>query len=77
VSASDSAGDQGFEITVRGSAGPTARAALSGLDVEVTVLGKRTRLRALGADQAALFGILQRLQDMGLEVIDVRRCEDP
>lgn len=77
MGASDSAGDQGFEVTVRGSAGPTVRAALRGLDVEVKVLGKRTRLRALGADQAALFGILQRLQDMGLEVMDVRRCEGP
>jgi hypothetical protein len=77
VGSSDVAGDQGFEVTVRGSAGPTVRAALSDLEVEVTLLGKRTLLRAPDADQAALFGLLQRIQDMGLEVIDVRRYEDP
>lgn len=63
--------DQGFEITVRGAAGPTVRASLD--DVEVDIVGETTIVRDSQADQAALFRLLQRLQEMGIEIIDVRR----
>jgi hypothetical protein len=56
-------------ITVRGAAGPWVRAAFD--DVAVSVVDDTTVLRGEGADQAALHGLLRRIQDLGLDVIDV------
>ena len=56
-------------ITVRGAVGPTVRAALD--DVQVSIVGDRTVLRRADTDQAAMHGLLRRLQDLGLDVIDV------
>jgi hypothetical protein len=56
-------------ITVRGAVGSSVRAALD--DVQVTVVGDRTVLRRSETDQAAMHGLLRRLQDLGLVVIDV------
>jgi hypothetical protein len=61
--------DGTYAITVRGVAGPSVRAALD--DVQVSVVGDTTVLRRAGTDQAALHGLLNRIQDLGLEVIDV------
>jgi hypothetical protein len=61
--------DGTYVITVRGAAGPWVRAALD--DAEVSVVGDTTVLRRAETDQAALHGLLQRIQDLGLEVIDV------
>jgi hypothetical protein len=62
--------DGTYVITVRGAAGPLVQAAFD--DVEVSVVGDTTVLRRAGTDQAALHGILQRTQDLGLELLDVR-----
>ena len=56
-------------ITVRGVAGPWVRAAFD--DVELSVVGDTTVLRSAGIDQAALHGLLRRIQDLGLEVVEV------
>ena len=61
--------DGTYVITVRGVAGPAVRAALG--DVEVSAVGNTTVLRRTGADQAALHGLLRRIQDLGLDVLDV------
>ena len=61
--------DGTYVITVRGAAGPAVRAAFD--DVEVSVVGDTTVLRRAGTDQAALHGLLHRIQDLGLEVLDV------
>ena len=63
-------GARGFEVTVRGVAGPVVKAALE--DVEIAIVDDTTVFLDREADQAALFGLLQRLQDLGLEVLDVR-----
>jgi hypothetical protein len=60
-----------YVITVRGVAGPTVRAAFA--DLQVTTVGERTVLGDVFPDQAALHGVLQRLQDFGIEVLEVRR----
>jgi hypothetical protein len=60
-----------YVITVRGSAGPWVRAVFD--DTEVSVAGDTTVLRRAGTDQAALHGLLQRVRDLGLELLDVRR----
>jgi hypothetical protein len=63
--------DGTYVITVRGVAGSGVRAFFD--DTEVSVAGDTTVLRRVGADQAALHGLLRRIQDLGLELLDVRR----
>jgi hypothetical protein len=63
--------DGAYVITVRGVAGPWVRGVFD--DTEVSVVGDTTLLRRAGADQAALYGLLRRVQDLGLELLDVRR----
>jgi len=58
-----------YVITVRGVAGPWVRAAFD--DVAMSSAGDTTVLRRAGADQAALYGLLRRIQDLGLELLDV------
>ena len=66
---------EGYVITVRGVLGPAARAAFA--DTEVSVVEDATELRDADADQATLFGLLGRVQDLGLEVLEVRRVAAP
>jgi len=61
--------DGTYVITLRGVAGPWVRAAFD--DVAVSAVGDTTVLRRAGTDQAALRGLLNRIQDLGLDVIDV------
>ena len=42
-------------------------------DLQVTTLGETTVLAGVLPDQAGLHGVLHRVEDLGLEVIDVRR----
>ena len=60
------------EITIRGAAGATIRAAFEEFEFEVSRSGRRTRLRADLPDQAALHGVLERMRDLGVEIIEVR-----
>jgi hypothetical protein len=59
----------GFTVVLKGAAGPTSRAAFSGL--EVSVENGRTTITGILPDQAALFGVLERAQDLGLSVLEV------
>jgi hypothetical protein len=61
--------DGTYVVTVRGAAGPSVRAVFD--DVELSVVGDTTVLRRTGTDQAALHGLLHRIEDLGLEVVDV------
>ena len=63
--------DGTYVITVRGVAGPWVRAFFD--DTEMSMMGDTTVLRRAGTDQAALHGLLRRIQDLGLEVIDIHR----
>jgi hypothetical protein len=60
-----------FLITVRGVAGAAVRTIFA--DLQVTTLDDTTVLAGVLPDQAALHGVLHRTEDLGLEVIDVRR----
>jgi hypothetical protein len=42
-------------------------------DTEMSVVGDTTVLRRAGADQAALHGLLRRIENLGLELLDVHR----
>jgi hypothetical protein len=59
-----------FVIIIRGEAGPTVRAAFE--DFDITVADGTTVLRGQLIDRAALYGLLQRLQDFGIEILEVR-----
>ena len=58
-----------FEITFAGQAGRVVRAEFD--DCEVSVGPDSTTLRAGLLDQSALYGLLQRIAGLGLELIEV------
>ena len=60
-----------YEIKLLGIAGPAVHDALA--DCEIAVEGRSTTIRADLADQAALHGLLERIRDLGIEVLEVRR----
>lgn len=68
---SNSVRAQTYEITFTGQAGSTLQAEFD--DCEVSLGRGTTTLRAELPDQAALSGLMQRLAELRLEVIDVHR----
>jgi hypothetical protein len=66
-----------FEIHVRGTIPADLLSDFEYLEAEVVCT--KTVLRGVVPDQAALYGVLLRLQSLGLELMEVRqlRAEDP
>ena len=62
-----------YVITVRGRMGPALLDAFEGMHAAVTPT--ETLLRGRIVDQAALHGVLERIESLGLELVDVRRVE--
>ena len=62
-----------YEITVRGRIGPALTDAFEGMSVSVAATD--TLLRGQIVDQAALHGVLERIESLGLELLDVRRVD--
>ena len=58
-----------YEIRIRGELG--RRQCIAFEDLNVSVSGGLTLLSGRLADQAALYGVLRRLEDLGLEIIDI------
>jgi hypothetical protein len=63
-----------YEIRLKGRAERTIAAAFDDLDVSTT--DRDTILRGDIRDQAALFGVLDRIQRLGLDLLELR-CPDP
>ena len=61
-----------YQIRVRGHLGAAMRRAFPGLNAETR--GQDTLLLGV-ADQAALHGVLARIEALGLELLEVRRLE--
>jgi hypothetical protein len=59
-----------YEVIVRGRLGPALVGAFDGLTATSTA--RSTVLRG-ELDQAALHGVLKRIESLGLELLDVRR----
>jgi hypothetical protein len=59
-----------YQIRVRGRLGRTMRTAFADLDAQAQ--GEDTVLTG-ALDQAALYGVLTRLEALGLELLEVRR----
>ena len=64
-----------YQIRVRARLGQTMRRAFPALQAETH--GEDTLLTGVLADQAALFGVLTQIEALGLELVEVRRCESP
>jgi hypothetical protein len=62
-----------YEITVRGRLSEALLAAFDGLSA--TPESAATVLRGEIADQSALYGVLERIESLGLELLAVRRAE--
>lgn len=62
------------EVTVRGRLGDLGAAALVGCAVRA--VGDRTVITTDVADQAALYGLLDVLQDLGLRLVELE-TEEP
>jgi hypothetical protein len=63
-----------YEIHIRGRVGAEFIAAFEGLQADVKPV--ETVLHGEIVDQAALHGVLDRVQALGLELIEVRRLPD-
>jgi hypothetical protein len=62
-------------VKIKGAASDLVRAEFE--DVEVTVEGDVTWLRTGPEDQAALFGLLGRIESLGLVLLEVNTAELP
>lgn len=60
-----------YEIRVRGHLGETIRAAFPALRARVD--GRDTVLTGLLPDQAAVFGVLAAIEELGLELLELRQ----
>ena len=60
-----------YEITVRGRLSDTLAGAFDGLTPKSAPA--KTVLCGEIVDQAALFGVLERIESLGLELLDMRR----
>ena len=66
---------QTYEITFLGQAGTTLRAEFD--DCELTIGPGSTTLRAELPDRGALAGLMERINNLGLDVIDVSLVAEP
>ncbi len=66
---------QTYEITFLGQAGTTLRTEFE--DCEVTIGPGTTTLRAELPDRGALSGLMERINSLGLDVIDVSLVAPP
>jgi hypothetical protein len=67
-------GGGSYEIRIKGRLRDSLLAAFEGLTA--TVETGETVLRGQVRDQAALYGLLDRVQSLGLELVEVRRLPE-
>jgi hypothetical protein len=65
---------QRYEIVIRGRLSSRYQGAFD--DVTLVACAGRTTLRADVVDQARLYGLLNRLRDLGIELIGVQRISE-
>jgi hypothetical protein len=70
----DSVGSSDYEIHIKGRVSEQVLTAFEGMDASVQSV--ETVLRGPLLDQAALFGLLDRIQALGLELVEVRRLPE-
>jgi hypothetical protein len=62
-----------YELRIRGRLGEALLGTFAGFDAEVEPV--ETVLRGDIEDQAALHGVLERIHEAGLEIVEVRKLE--
>jgi hypothetical protein len=67
-------GGGSYEIRIKGRLSNSLLAAFEGLNA--TVEPVETVLHGPVQDQAALYGLLDRIQSLGLELVEIRRLPD-
>ena len=67
---------EAVEITIRGAVGERVRAEFEEFEIDIARSDTRTRLRASLPDQAALHGVLERMRDLGVEILEVRITDE-
>lgn len=70
----DGAGE--YQIIVRGRLEQTTCARLFDAATSAIMADGTTHVRVRAADQSALYGVLARLRDLGLPLVEVRRVDD-
>ncbi len=60
-----------YEIRVKGKLSAAVQSSFDGMTAELEPV--ETVLAGTMEDQAALYGVLQRVQSLGLELVEVRR----
>ena len=60
-----------YEFRIKGRVGDRVLSSFDGFDAEIEPA--ETVLRGKVVDQAALHGVLEHIQDLGLELVEVRR----
>lgn len=61
-----------YVIVLKGVAGPAVHAAFP--EYTLTETSDATVLQGRVEDQAALYGLFQRIQDLGMEILEVRKA---
>jgi hypothetical protein len=69
--ATGGSGPTRYEIRVRGPIGPTIMQAFTSLAVRRS--GRDTLLSGSLPDQSALYGVIHQLEDLGLQLLEIRR----
>jgi hypothetical protein len=64
-----------YEIRIKGKVGKSIVASFGDFDAELEPV--ETVLRGPVADQAALHGLLARIERLGLELLEIRRVREP
>jgi hypothetical protein len=64
-----------YELSFKGAASATLRAAFD--DCEVSTGAGTTTLRVAVADSAAMHGMVDRVKDLGLEILELRLVVEP
>ena len=64
-----------YEFRIRGRVGERLLAGFAGFDAEIEPV--ETVLRGDVADQAALHGVLEQIQALGLELVELRQIDEP
>jgi hypothetical protein len=62
-----------YEVRIKGRLGEALLGTFAGFDAEVEPV--ETVLRGDIEDQAALHGVLERIHEAGLEIVEVRKLE--
>jgi hypothetical protein len=64
-----------YELSFKGAASPTLRAAFD--DCEVVTGPGMTTLRVVVPDAAGMHGMVERVKDLGLEILELRLVVEP